>query len=64
MSDSPTLPQGFLATVSEQRLLRISIIATVMIAAMGITFGLLSGSSAIVFWSMRRSPWWRCWWPS
>lgn len=49
MSDSPTLPQGFLATVSEQRLLRISIIATVMIAAMGITFGLLSGSSAIVF---------------
>lgn len=49
MSDSPTLPQGFLSTVSEQRLLRISIIATVMIAAMGITFGLLSGSSAIVF---------------
>lgn len=49
MSDSPILPQGFLSTVSEQRLLRISIIATVMIAAMGITFGLLSGSSAIVF---------------
>ena len=49
MSDSPNLPQGFLSTVSEQRLLRISIIATVMIAAMGITFGMLSGSSAIGF---------------
>ena len=49
MTDPSSDQQGFLSTISEQRLLRISIIATVMIAAMGITFGLLSGSSAIVF---------------
>lgn len=49
MSDPSTLAQRILSAVSEQRLLRISIIATVLVAAMGITFGLLSGSSAIIF---------------
>ena len=49
MSDPSTFAQRILSAISEQRLLRISIIATVVVAAMGITFGLLSGSSAIVF---------------
>lgn len=49
MSEPSSVRPGLLSAVSEQHLLRFSIIATLIVAAMGITFGLLSGSSAIIF---------------
>ncbi len=49
MSDTPTRAQRFFSALNEQRLLRVSIIATVVVATLGISFGLLSGSSAIIF---------------
>jgi predicted Co/Zn/Cd cation transporter (cation efflux family) len=49
MRDPTAVPHDPPPAGSEQRVLRFSIAATAMIAALGITFGLLSGSYAIVF---------------
>jgi predicted Co/Zn/Cd cation transporter (cation efflux family) len=49
MSDPSGLPRNTAPAGAEQRVLRFSIAATVLVAALGIVFGLLSGSYAIVF---------------